>query len=250
MRIQVPPFRRYGNPSAIKPPEPPIPRSAIKITNIDGTANNAVLFPHVPEIEITTGNFSINFWFHIAQLPPDQQTILPWGKMNSDFTNADAQYLIIGGTDTSAMNGIFDVTNTVGSLDVTADPLDASDWVSIGLRKGNTGNSILLNGVEAGFTASTDPLESLSDTFFALFYVGVTGPADPVPCEMYMADFRFYTAALSDAQFLDLANMIDVTSNLSTRVKFDNNCDDSVGDMNGTAGSGVEYADGPPGLPA
>jgi hypothetical protein len=126
-----------------------------------------------------------------------------------------------------------------------------TQWVNVVARKNASGISTWFNGVQFGSgTATALPLLSNVTSFYGLFYEP-TAVADPtLTCDVRLADFRFYNGALTNANILNLANKVDVTTNLSTRVKFRDNCNDSVGSMNGTKGANVQYCPGPSGLPA
>lgn len=228
--------------------------SAIKISVMDLTEDNAVIFPHVSAIDITTGDYAISFWIQMPIMPDTGSNIIPWQKTSAGGANADDSYLNMLGTAPGVIDTCdYSVTETgPASISDITDPssYDFSDWVNVVLRKDSSGISTWFNGTQLGSGATVaSPLLSDPTSFYALFYEPVNTPDPLLVCDVRLADFRFYNGSISPSDIADLAAKLDVTTNLSTRVQFKNNCDDSVGAMNGTKGANVQYCPGPPGLP-
>lgn len=228
--------------------------SAIRVTTIDLTEENAVIFPHVPAIDITTGDYAISFWVQILEQPPLGSNMLLWQKASVGAANSDANYVnLISSTPGVVDNCEYSVTVTgpasvTDTTDVSA--IDFTDWTNIVVRKNSSGISTWVNGSQIGSGVATAlPLLSDPTSFYTLFYDPVASSDPLLTCDIRMADFRFYDGTLSNANIANLAAFVDVTTNLSTRVKFNNNCLDSVGSMDGTKGANVQYCPGPPGLP-
>lgn len=227
--------------------------AAIKISNIDLSAANGVALPHVAAIDITSGNFTIAYWLQIITQPDPGSLILPWIKSNALGDNTDVCYSFFTGDGTNTgYSSEYSITVTAGAS-VTDDEVlattDLSQWTPFAFVKSSTGISTWVGGVQASpETANVLPMLSSSTSFYRLFCDPNSAPSAQ-PCDIRMADFRFYTSALSGANIANLAAKIDVTTTLSTRLKFNNDCLDSVGSMNGTKGALVTYTLGPSGLP-
>ena len=112
---------------------------------MDLTSANAVIFPHVSSIDITSGDYAISFWMQALIRPDPGSNIIPWQKTSAGGVNPDSNYVLFVSSTLSNIDGCEYSVTVTGPASVNDNPdpssVDFTQWTNVVVRKNASGIS-------------------------------------------------------------------------------------------------------------